>query len=211
MAWDWKRAAEPFWLRPHEEVYRIMPELLARPGRRALDLGCGIGRHLVYLVENGFDVHGCDLSPDGVEACRQALEPMGLAGRVTVADMRQLPYGDAVFEVILAVHVLYHGTRADVVQALAEARRVLAPEGLLFVTFNDRSNSSYGRGVEVEPHTFVREEGLEAGIPHHYVDRTALLELLDGFVPLRLSLKSDEKLLAATGPSAHWSVLAARP
>lgn len=211
MAWNWEQAAAPYWRRPHEEVYRFLPELLDRPGRRALDLGCGIGRHLVYLAENGFDVRGCDLSPGGVDECRRVLGPLGLGDRVVLADMRRLPYPDAAFDVVVAVHVLYHCAREDVSRALAEARRVLAPGGLLLATFNDRGNSSYGRGREVEPHTFVRTEGLEAGIPHHYVDRAALLDFLGHFRPLHLSLKRDERVSEGIEPSAHWWVLAERP
>ncbi len=210
MAWDWKKVDDPYWRRPHEEVYRALPELLARPGRRALDVGAGLGRHLVYLAENGFDVWGCDLSLDGVAECRQALAPRGLAERVQVADMRALPYPDASFDLVLAINVLYHGTRADLVKALDEVRRVLVPGGLFLGTFNDRRNSSWGNGEQIEPHTFIRADGQEAGIAHHYVSRASLLRLLAGFRPLRLTLKLDERPASGVGRSAHWLVLAER-
>ena len=35
-----------------------------------LDVGCGAGRHALYLQEKGFDVTGIDLSPGAIEVCR---------------------------------------------------------------------------------------------------------------------------------------------
>ncbi len=37
---------------------------------RVLDIGCGAGRHLLYLQERGLDVTGIDSSPGAVKVCR---------------------------------------------------------------------------------------------------------------------------------------------
>lgn len=37
---------------------------------RVLDIGCGAGRHSLYLQERGFDVTGIDNSPGAVKVCR---------------------------------------------------------------------------------------------------------------------------------------------
>ena len=38
---------------------------------RVLDIGCGAGRHSLYLQGQGFDVHGIDVSPGAIEVCRR--------------------------------------------------------------------------------------------------------------------------------------------
>ena len=38
---------------------------------RILDIGCGAGRHCLYLQGKGFDVTGIDNSPLSIEVCRQ--------------------------------------------------------------------------------------------------------------------------------------------
>ena len=41
---------------------------------RVLDIGCGAGRHLLYLQQRGFDVVGIDISPLAVEVCKRRLK-----------------------------------------------------------------------------------------------------------------------------------------
>ncbi len=38
---------------------------------RVLDLGCGAGRHLLYLQERGHDATGIDISPMAIRTCRK--------------------------------------------------------------------------------------------------------------------------------------------
>src|SRR5205809_5074971 len=38
---------------------------------RVLDVGCGAGRHLLYLGRRGHDVVGIDVSPGALEVCRR--------------------------------------------------------------------------------------------------------------------------------------------
>jgi SAM-dependent methyltransferase len=38
---------------------------------RVLDVGCGAGRHALYLQEKGFDVLGIDISPGAIDVCRR--------------------------------------------------------------------------------------------------------------------------------------------
>jgi SAM-dependent methyltransferase len=37
---------------------------------RILDIGCGAGRHSLYLQQEGFDVTGIDISPGAVKVCK---------------------------------------------------------------------------------------------------------------------------------------------
>lgn len=50
----------------------------ARPGSTALDLGCGEGRNLLFLAENGWPVTGVDISEVGIGQVRESLGPAHL-------------------------------------------------------------------------------------------------------------------------------------
>ena len=55
-----------------------------------LDLGCGTGRFLVPLVEEGFDVDGVDVSADMIAHARRAAATKGLNPRLSVQRMHAL-------------------------------------------------------------------------------------------------------------------------
>ena len=55
-----------------------------------LDLGCGTGRFLVPLVEEGFDVDGVDVSADMIAQARRVAQTRGLAPRLTAQPMHVL-------------------------------------------------------------------------------------------------------------------------
>src|SRR5512143_2239846 len=59
---------------------------------RVLDIGCGAGRHALYLQEKGLDVTGMDSSPGAVRVCklrglrRALVRPIAQVGRFRPAS-----------------------------------------------------------------------------------------------------------------------------
>ena len=49
---------------------RIEKKAIAYARGRVLDIGCGAGKHALYLQKKGLDVTGIDLSPLAVKICR---------------------------------------------------------------------------------------------------------------------------------------------
>src|SRR4051794_6708371 len=75
----------------HEALVASLVELARHHGQagdRALDVACGTGKSTAPLAGLGYDVAGCDLSPEMVARARERL---GDGRRVLVADMRSLP------------------------------------------------------------------------------------------------------------------------
>lgn len=64
----------------------------ARPPGRALDAGCGTGRHAVALAEQGWTVTGIDAEPYAVARARERATRAGVADRVSfiVGDVTRL-------------------------------------------------------------------------------------------------------------------------
>src|SRR5881398_3579130 len=98
-AWDDQAAAFVAWARePNHDSYWLFHrdlflELVPRPGRRTLDLGCGEGRLSRDLKALGHDVVGVDASPTMLAAAREAAPEIELH----VADAAELPFADASF------------------------------------------------------------------------------------------------------------------
>jgi ubiquinone/menaquinone biosynthesis C-methylase UbiE len=110
----------------------ILRRHLPPPPRRILDVGGATGVHAAWLLRDGYRVHLVDITPGHVEQARTALGGLGLT--TEVGDARHLVASDATFDAVLVLGPLYHLVeRADRVAALAEARRVVKPAGLVAV------------------------------------------------------------------------------
>ena len=102
--------------------------------RTVLDVACGTGKSFMPLLDRGFDVTACDISPEMVAAARAKA---GGRADVLVADMRRLPVlGE--FDLITCIddainHLLGPDEVAD---TLAGLRDNLAPGGLLVFDVN---------------------------------------------------------------------------
>lgn len=121
-------------------------------GKRAFDVACGTGKSFAPLVARGYDVWACDLSPAMVAHARRSgvLE----AGRVTVADMRELPEVGA-FDLITCLDdaVNYVLEPPDLATAFASVAAHLAPEGLYL--FDTNTLATYRDGFSARA-TFER-------------------------------------------------------
>jgi SAM-dependent methyltransferase len=91
---------------------------------RTLELGAGLGEHLRYEDLSGQEYYAVELREELAEAIRERYPSV----EAIVADCQErLPFNDAYFDRVLAVHVLEH--LPDLPRALDEIQRVLAPGG----------------------------------------------------------------------------------
>ena len=114
----------------------LLPELRRHGlrGRRLLDVGCGTGKSFLPMLERGWDVTACDISPSMLELARAKA---GNAARLSVADMRELPvFGE--FDLVWALDdaVNYLLSAEEMGDALSGLRANLAPAGLLMFDLN---------------------------------------------------------------------------
>lgn len=176
---------------PSGEVYEFAADLEKCFSERPLriwDLCCGAGRHTVALARLGLEVYASDGSPKGIELTRQWLTEAGLAANTAVGDMTTCPWKDISFHGVVSWDSLHHNTIDNIRKAVAEVRRHLVPNGLFMANvMSVRSMGHHGTGREIEPHTFVNDDGHEAGIPHHFFDEDRLRNLLEAWEILVLA------------------------
>jgi SAM-dependent methyltransferase len=123
-----------------------------RAGGRVLDIGCGYGVSTLVIAERYPEakITGIDSDDASVAHARKAAADAGLAEQVTfeVADAGALP-GNA-WDVVVFTDSLHD--MGDPVGALAEAKRVLAPNGVVLIIeplaadrFEDDFSNPYAR------------------------------------------------------------------
>jgi len=115
-----------------ERTKEILLRHLPPPPAVIADIGGGLGRYALWLVELGYRVVHRDIVPQYVEHLRSAA---GLDGALesAVADARSLDLADESVAAVLLLGPLYHlPQEADRVQTLREARRIVQPGGAVF-------------------------------------------------------------------------------
>jgi ubiquinone/menaquinone biosynthesis C-methylase UbiE len=124
----------------------LLRRLLDDGARDVLEVGCGPGRFLQAVAGAAPEMRlaGVDLSPHMLERARLRAPGADLRH----ADARQLPWADSRFDAVVASHLFGHLPLGACFEALAEARRVLAPGGRLYVA----------------DHAWHRRRPLEAGM-----------------------------------------------
>ncbi len=107
--------------------------------KRAIDLGCGTGLGAAAFAKEVDHFIGIDLSPGMIEKARAS----GLYAELEVADMAAglASKPDASADLLLAADAMVYV--ADLAPVLAEARRVLAPGGVIAFT----TETHQGEGV----------------------------------------------------------------
>jgi SAM-dependent methyltransferase len=112
------------WNRQHAQ--RNSPDLLELlgPGRGlCLDLACGSGLYFGALASTGRTVVGLDRSADQLRIAR------GRSRQIVQGDAAALPFADSAFRTVAAMFITTDVD--DFTTVLAEAARVLTPEGLV--------------------------------------------------------------------------------
>ncbi len=133
----------------------------ASPVSRLVDLGTGTGRMLELFAPYAREAVGIDANREMLALARVAIERQGLANaQVRLADVTDLPLPDRSSDLVIVHQVLHF--LDNPFDAIAEAHRVLAPEGRLVV-------------VDLGPHEreFLREEHAHRrlGIGHDAMQR----------------------------------------
>lgn len=124
-----------------------------KPGARILDLGCGAGRDMAWHEVQGVTVIGADLSAGMLAQARCQAQ-----GGLVQMDMRRLAFPSGCFQGVWCNASLLHLPKSEAPGALVEIRRVLAADGVLFLSVQEGSGEmweeqSYG---ELAPRFFAR-------------------------------------------------------
>jgi ubiquinone/menaquinone biosynthesis C-methylase UbiE len=133
-----------------------------QPNDRVLDIGCGVGRIalplLNFLDERG-DFQGFDVLPNAIEWCRNNLTSLNTNFQFQIADVKnsaynpngkfdaadfRFPYDDDSFTFAIATSLFTHTSSGETENYLRQLHRVMSPGGRFLATFfllNDQSRA----------------------------------------------------------------------
>jgi len=171
-------------------------ELLRGQGVRiVLDAGCGDGKNLVHLVENGFFPVGADASITALRSCHAYMQERGLNDRYLLLGptaLQSLPFLSSTFNAAICIDVLGH--LPEPLTVLSELGRVLNSNGILYASVFDTTDSCR-TGPRMRPGNgpnqyWYHPNSKEAGAPlqeyyYRFYDKTAAQALFEAS-PFRL-------------------------
>jgi tellurite methyltransferase len=176
-----KESNRSFWLEPDKAIIELTAKLERSTIKDVLDVGCGIGRHALLLVERGYNVTALDSSAEALEVLRNRISEKGAKIKIVQGDYSQDIFPHKSFDFIIAYNVLYHGYRENVKKSIDLIYNWLRPEGLFFITCPSRRDGKYGDGEQVAPNTYRPNNSIHAGDIHYFADESDILELLKKF------------------------------
>lgn len=171
---------------------------------RLLDLGCGIGSHVLFAHQMGFEVYGVDLSQTALAVATERAAQAGLPpGRLQQADIQHLPWPDSFFDYVISRAVLdsMHFEIARV--AVSEVARLLSAHGLFYcdlISADDRHPSDFS-GEE------ILTETVERGTVQSYFDVPKIQRLMEGHFVIRDASLITKTNLRTSGADARYHIV----
>ena len=175
-------------LKPQEDISRIAKLFKKKGVKKILDLGCGSGRHTVYLVEHSFEVYGIDIAPKGVKITKDWLKKEKLKANLKVGNIyKKLPYPNHFFDALISTQTLHHNRINNIRKLIKEIERVLKTNGLIFVTVSKKGSKKAIPKEKmwqikfIAPRTFVPLSHDEKGLIHYRFNKKLLRKEFKNF------------------------------
>jgi len=192
--------------KPVPFLVETLPTFKLQNIKCVLDLGCGAGRHCIFLGRSGFGVVGVDVSRSALRMARKWALKEGLTNVAFVCGaMTNLPFFDSSFHAVISISVMHHAMKKDILRTVAEVHRILQKTGVLFANLASTRDPRYGKGKKVENDTFKILEAFEERRfeeLHHYFSEREVSEVLAGFAKAEIE-PLEEK------PN-YWRILAVK-
>ena len=186
---------------PAENVIRFVRKNFHCNGtEKVLDLGCGAGRHVIYLADTNVIPYGADFSISGVSYTKGMLEQLKYdryIDNVVEATTYSLPYEDSFFDGLICWGVIDYMDVEHITQSVREIYRILKRDALALIlvrtTEDYRCQNAIKEAKEIEERTFILEEhdvnksaSKENGMLEHFFTRDEVQKLFDDFDEIKV-------------------------
>jgi SAM-dependent methyltransferase len=174
-------------LEPNPALLALLPVMQAVGCRRVLDAGCGVGRHLLPLLQAGFQVWGTDCDAQVMHILKERFGHLTIPGAgpyLIHADLNRLPFAPEVFDLAVSVNAINHGDAATFRDYCRELDRVLKAGGHLFIYVSPWEFAEMvrlPRTRELEPGTLVDIATPDGALVHHFPTPAELRQQFSGY------------------------------
>lgn len=152
---------------PHEEVIRFFAKYInKRTGHntfskkhnqndlpKVLDLGCGIGRHVIFSNAMQTNAYGVDLSESAIQLAIDWAKKEGISNaeeKIVQADITKMPFQNDFFDFIISHGVLDSMSQLNCRNAIIDTDRILKPGGYFYCDLISGDDSAHNKDFSGE-------------------------------------------------------------
>lgn len=164
----------------HTPLYRFLEHCNVENTKHKKILDCGAGGMtppLSLFRSYGYETTGVDLEVKQVDLANEYGVENGQTLNVIQGDMTKLPFEDNSFDFVYSYNSVFHMMKVDIKTALNEMKRVLKPNGLMFVNFLSVDDFRCGEGPHLGEHQYEQRDDtpvihsyFEVDEPEHYLE-----------------------------------------
>jgi 2-polyprenyl-3-methyl-5-hydroxy-6-metoxy-1,4-benzoquinol methylase len=134
----------------HKDVYYLIdkikfeyliPQLNPNKKLKIAEVGCGSARLSCFLASCGHDLTCLDYSENALKVAKKNFKLMGYTGQFVKGDVRNLPFEDNSYDVIMSTGLLEHFQNPEII--VQEMVKKLKPEGLFYSDIVPEKFSSF--------------------------------------------------------------------
>lgn len=152
--------------------------IISKIDTEIIDLGCGAsGNNTIYLLERGKKVLSCDFAIEALNVIKN------IDGSKTfLFDMlNEFPFEDNERDLIIADLSLHYFKKKDTNRIIANIKRVLKPNGYLFIRLNSTNSTEYklliqNHAMEIESNLFFTKN-----MEKRFFDKKSIKEFFKDF------------------------------
>lgn len=201
-----------FW--PDEMFVRELKCMSQIQDLKALDIGCGAGRHALLMADIGMQVKGIDSSRASVDMARVRAGDRGLDNvAFENVSLQQLNEEDSSFDVIVVWGVIHYLSAKDQTLILAKIYQLLKHGGVLLATLRSTRDSRCDVNHRLAPNRY-RAKYFDAGqdtekeMIMSFWNEIEVRSMLSGYQRVILGHRDLEPISDSRLSSSHWLIRA---
>lgn len=199
---------------PSPELIILKSKTELPRGATIIDVGCGTGRHSIYLANQNYNVIGVDSSENAINELRKKIiDFYQLNIEVFVGDFSKLNFNQDYFDAGIAWRIFHIGFENVRQRIVASFHRVLKPGSVAFLSMAAAQGAIFEERKRncPKPKEYNTLEYISEGNLHtkHYFEKKELPQFLTGFEILDVNLFDEHSGHGKKAlPQTYWSIIA---
>ena len=217
LGWEnlWLQAPKTYRLNAAPDPLAVnLTSMLSEEGH-VLDIGCGMGRNAMYLLNMGYSVSAVEISPTALHELKQATQNKHVSLNILQGDFIHLPFCPGSFDAAISVNVIYHATKTQIRSVIAQVVGLVRPGGWFIFNLLSKHHWQYSKYIEAvrRNKAFECESGTfmaypehaenDMHLPHSFIDRDGLDMFL---APYNVTHISEVRSSSPMGETGRWNI-----